>query len=267
MVRHRGSQDDHMITSRNFTLTALWRNTKIVGRKFMQTNPMLARLVAVVLFMITMGKAHAGSVIGVVKFSGAIPKLPTVVVSKDQDYCGDFLANDTYLIDENGNLQNAVVFLDPAQPGLPPDAQKLNLIENDGCRYIPRVKAMQKGERLRIKNNDPKLHIPHGYLKDKTIFMLSLPFKNTALEATQKIREPGVLKLVCDTHAWMLGYLHVFDHPYFAVSDESGGFKISNIPAGRYTLHAWHEDAGVRTQEVLVTDTGEIRIVFEFSKQ
>jgi hypothetical protein len=64
----------------------------------------------------------------------------------------------------------------------------------------------------------------------------------------------------------MLGFIHVFDHPYFAVTDDKGVFSISNVPAGTYTLKAWHEDAGVRTQEVIVSETGEVRANFEFSK-
>jgi hypothetical protein len=220
----------------------------------------------VLLFLLFANRADGGSITGEVKFSGAPPKLPLIVVSKDQDYCGELLPNETYLIDFNGGLRNAVVFLDAAPTGVPVDSQKLNLIENNGCRYFPRVLAMQKGERLRVKNNDPKLHIPHSYLKEKTIFMLSLPFKNTALEATHKIREPGVLRLVCDTHAWMLGYLHVFDHPYFAVTNENGMFTIPNVPPGKYTLQAWHEEAGLKSQEITVVEHGELRVGFEFSK-
>jgi hypothetical protein len=210
--------------------------------------------------------AESGSIGGEVKFSGAPPKLSSVIVSKDQDYCGEFLQNETYLVDSNGRLKNVVVFLDAVPAGAHVDIQKLNVVENNGCRYAPRITAMRKGERLVIRNNDPKLHIPHSYLRERTVFMLSLPFKNTALDATRKIREAGILKLVCDTHAWMAGYLHVFDHPYFAVTDEHGAFTISNVPAGRYTLQAWHEDAGVRTQEITVTENEEIRVGFEFSE-
>jgi len=223
---------------------------------------------ALIIFMplLAATNADSGSITGDVRFSGARPTLSSVSVSKDQDYCGESLPNETYLIDPNGGLRNAVVFLEAAPAAAPADPEKLNIIENNGCRYVPRIVAMQKGERLRIKNNDPKLHIPHSYLKERTVFMLSLPFKNTALDATHKIREPGLLKLVCDTHAWMLGFLHVFDHPYFAVTDENGNFTIPNVPAGQYTLYAWHEDAGVRRHDITVPDSGQLNVKFEFSK-
>jgi hypothetical protein len=141
------------------------------------------------------------------------------------------------------------------------------VIENNGCRYAPRIVAMQKGEQLKVRNADPKLHIPHSYLQERTVFMLSLPFRNTILDATQKIRETGIMKLVCDTHAWMLGYVHVFGHRFFSLTDEQGTFSIANVPAGTYILKAWHEDAGVRSQEITVPENGEIRVGFEFSKK
>src|SRR5919109_590339 len=203
---------------------------------------------------------HGGTITGDVTFLDSAPTLGPVKVTKDQDYCGETLPNETYLVDANGGLKNVVLFLEAVQPAVLVDAQKLNIIENTGCRYAPRILAMQKGEGLRVRNNDPKLHIPHSYLNEKTVFMLSLPFKNTILDATQKIRDTGILKLVCDTHAWMLGYVYVFDHPFFAVTDDKGVFSIPNVPAGTYTLKAWHEDAGVRSQEVVVSDSGEVRI-------
>jgi hypothetical protein len=215
----------------------------------------------------TVGAVDAGSITGEVKFIGPPPKFAPVAVSKDQDYCGETLANETYLIDGNKGLKNAVVFLDTALPFTPADPQKLNIIENSGCQYVPRVLALQKGERLRVRNNDPKLHIPHSYLNERTVFMLSLPFKNSILDATRKIRDAGMLKLVCDTHAWMLGFVHVFDHPYFAVTDAKGTFSILNVPSGTYTLKVWHEDGGVKSQEVTVSDSGEVRANFEFTKK
>jgi hypothetical protein len=224
-------------------------------------------MILVAVYFVAAANVDAGTITGDVTFVDSPPKMAPVKVTKDQDYCGETLPNESYLVDANGGLKNVVVFLEAGQPAIPADPQKLNMIENTGCRYAPRVLAMQKGERLRVKNNDPKLHIPHSYLNEKTVFMLSLPFKNSILDATQKIRDAGILKLVCDTHAWMLGFVHVFDHPFFAVTDDKGAFSIPNVPARTYTLNAWHEDAGVRSQEVIVSESGEVRVNFEFSKK
>jgi hypothetical protein len=224
-------------------------------------------IILAAVYFVAPANVHAGTITGDVTFADSVPTLAPVKVTKDQDYCGETLPNETYLVDANGKLKNVVVFLEAVQPAVLADPQKLNIIENTGCRYAPRILAMQKGERLKVRNNDPKLHIPHSYLNEKTVFMLSLPFKNTILDATQKIRDTGILKLVCDTHAWMLGYVYVFDHPFFAVSDDRGAFSIPNVPAGTYTLKAWHEDAGVRSQEVVVSESGEVPVTFDFRKK
>ena len=63
------------------------------------------------------GNTHAGSIVGEVKFTDAPPRLQLVKVSEDQDYCGETLPNETYLIDSNGGLKNVVVYLEAAPAG------------------------------------------------------------------------------------------------------------------------------------------------------
>jgi hypothetical protein len=232
----------------------------------MRKTVSVAALVTVVsTFIFT--AAFAGSIIGQVTFADDPPPMPAVKVSKDQDYCGESLPNETYLIGSDGGLQNVVVFVDISSSKAEGDPQKDNTLNNTACRYSPRILALQKGERLRVKNNDPKLHIPHSYHEERTVFNLSLPFRGTTIDATPRIRQAGVLKVVCDTHAWMLAYIHVFDHPYFAVTDERGIFSISNLPAGTYVLKAWHEDIGVKSQELTIPESGDVRASFEFTKK
>jgi hypothetical protein len=223
----------------------------------------LASLIAILIF----ADVQAGSIVGDVKFMDALPKLQPIKVSKDQDYCGETLPNETYVIAPNGGLKNVVVYIESAPQGKPADLKKENFLYNDGCRYSPHVSAIYLGEKLKVKSHDPKLHIPHGYLGDRTVFNLSLPFKNTTLDATSRIRQPGMMKVVCDTHAWMLGFVHVFDHPFFAVTNEQGAFSIPDLPAGNYILKAWHEEGGTKSQEITVFESGEVRTMFEFSRK
>ena len=223
--------------------------------------------VVTIFFTLLFNQVLAGSITGEVKFVNESPKAAPVKVSKDQDYCGDTLSNETYLIGSDDALKNVVVFVEVASSAAAADPQKENILNNTGCLYSPRILAMQKGEKLKVRNNDPKLHIPHSYREDKTVFNLSLPFRGTTIDVTPRIRQAGVLKVVCDTHAWMMAYIHVFEHPYFSVTDDRGTFAISNVPAGTYILTAWHEDAGVKSQEITVSETGDIRTVFEFTKK
>jgi len=189
--------------------------------------------------------------------------LPGIKATKDQDYCGGSVPDETYIIGQDGSLRNAVVYLEKigSHPG---SSRREHRLDNSRCRFVPRVIAMMRGEKLIIHNSDPKLHIVHSYLEKRTVFNLSLPFRGLGMEVTQRIKGPGMLQVNCDSHAWMRGYIHVFDHPFFAVTGERGSFFIADIPAGSYTLAAWHEGAGVRSREVRVSEEGEIQAGFEF---
>src|SRR5262249_24013432 len=132
----------------------------------MRKTVSVAALVTVVsTFIFT--AAFAGSIIGHVTFADDPPPMPAVKVSKDQDYCGETLPNETYLIGSDGGLQNVVVFIETSPSRAEGDPQKDNILNNTACRYSPRIQALQKGERLRVKNNDPKLHIPHSYHEER----------------------------------------------------------------------------------------------------
>ena len=207
--------------------------------------------------------AEAGSIHGEISFAGTLPESNRIKVTKDQDYCGEFIPDETYLVGAAGTLKNVVVFLDKA-PATPAPWGKEHILENSGCRFVPRILAMMKGERLVTKNSDTKLHIVHSYLDKRTVFNVSLPFRGHTLEVTRRIDKMGILQVNCDTHAWMRGYIHVFDHPYFAVSEERGSFTIPDVPPGRYILKAWHEMAGTQAREVTVPDQGKVKIDFEF---
>ncbi len=208
--------------------------------------------------------AEAASIWGEVKFTGPLPKLSRIKVTKGQDYCGEAIPDETYLVNSIGGLKNAVLFLEQAPASAAP-ARKEHMLENSGCRFVPRVLAIMKGEKLFVKNSDPKLHIVHSYLDKRTVFNLSLPFRGHTMDITRKINKAGILQVNCDTHAWMRGYIHIFDHPFFAVSDEQGSFTIPDVPPGKYTLKAWHEEVGIQSREITV-NTEELKIGFEFKK-
>jgi hypothetical protein len=218
---------------------------------------------ALCLLALTGPLSHAGSISGTVRLKEAAPAAKVIKVSKDQDYCGVSLPDETYVVGPDGGLKHVVIFVEGAtavETPLPTE----RLLENDGCLFAPRVLAMRLGEKLLLRNRDPKLHIVHSYLDQRTVFNASLPFRNTKLDITSKIRAAGLLKITCDTHAWMRGYVRVFDHPFFAVTDERGEFSIPDVPSGKYFVKAWHEAAGIRTQEITVSEDGDSRIDFDF---
>ena len=73
-----------------------------------------------------------------------------------------------------------------------------------------------------------------------------------------------MIPIKCDLHSWMRAYVGVVDHPYFAVTTDGGKFELKNLPAGTYTIEAWHEKAGTQTQQVTVgqKETKEIGFTY-----
>jgi hypothetical protein len=74
-----------------------------------------------------------------------------------------------------------------------------------------------------------------------------------------------MLKLGCDVHRWMVAFVGVMSHPYFAVSGADGQFRIAHVPAGSYTVKTWHEQFGERTQTVAVKPGGTARVDFTYA--
>src|SRR6188768_905328 len=123
------------------------------------STPMMPRLLLIATlfngFFMGFDIVYAGMITGEVKFVDNLAKPLPIKLTKDQDYCGETLPNETYLIGANGGLKNVVLFIESPPSGKPADPQKENFLYNDGCRYAPRVLAFQKGERLRVKSHDP----------------------------------------------------------------------------------------------------------------
>jgi hypothetical protein len=74
-------------------------------------------IVSAIICLLTAQTAYSGSIVGEVRFTNAPPQLVPIRVTKDQDYCGDTLPNEIYLVDSNGGLKNVVVFIESAPSG------------------------------------------------------------------------------------------------------------------------------------------------------
>jgi uncharacterized protein (DUF2141 family) len=81
-----------------------------------------------------------------------------------------------------------------------------------------------------------------------------------------EFKQAEIVKITCDAHPWMTGWIVVSEDPYVAVTDASGNFKIENVPPGTYTLEAWHETLGSTKQQVAVKAGETAKVAFELKK-
>ncbi|OGQ24534.1 MAG: hypothetical protein A3C54_00575 [Deltaproteobacteria bacterium RIFCSPHIGHO2_02_FULL_60_17] len=207
--------------------------------------------------------SDGGSVSGVVKFKGAAPAPKKLEITKDKEVCAKSGKTDPSLIVSGGNLINAVVTITDINKGKKMEPQKVKLDQN-GCEYKPHVLAMAAGSSVDILNPDGILHNVHSYSKANSPFNMAQPkFKKTI---TVKVDKPEVINLKCDVHGWMNAWLFVAANPYFSVTDNSGGFKLTDVPAGTYNVEVWHETLGKASQKVTVKAKADTKVSFEMGK-
>jgi hypothetical protein len=212
------------------------------------------------------GAATAGAVSGKITFAGTAPK-PRPVVMKSDPLCaktGEGVTSEVLLVGAGGGLQNVFVYV---KDGLgnrkfPAPTTPVSL-DQKGCRYVPHVFGIQVGQPWRVTNSDETLHNVHTLPKANKEENFSQPKKTPAVTKTFAKVEIGV-PVRCDVHGWMNGYAGVVDHPFFAVSGADGTFVIKGLPAGSYTLEAWHERLGTQTQKITVDAKGTGTAAFAF---
>jgi plastocyanin len=156
-----------------------------------------------------------------------------------------------YVVGEGNGLANVFVYVkEGAKAGAAP-AGKGPTLDQKGCEYNPYVMGVQAGQAFDVKNSDNLLHNVHALPKNNKEKNLAQPIPMVSAFMFDK---PEVLvKFKCDVHPWMFAYVGVTDHPYQAVTDKDGNFKISGLPAGDYTIEAYHLKGGAKTEKVTVT--------------
>ena len=206
-----------------------------------------------------------GSVSGTVTYAGD-QKDGSVTFTKDKEVCKNADGTDTAvegaLVAADGKLKNAVVYLTGIKEGKKFTSESVT-VDNVGCVFVPRVAIGKKGGKLVAKNSDPVLHNTHLYLKkgNKNIFNIALP---TTKPIEKPLRKSGLVDVKCDAHEWMQAYLYVSEHPYATVTDASGAFSMSDVPAGEYSGKVWHEKLGEKDFKVKVDAGGSATVAVAF---
>ena len=199
-----------------------------------------------------------GTIEADVKYNGA-PQVEKLKVNKDTEKCGTEAVIEKVVVGGNKGLANAVVSV-PGAKGVG-KATKAT-IDQHGCKFVPHVVAMNPGD-LELKNSDDILHNIHTYSTANPSINKAQPkFKKVM---TEKLEKPEYVKLTCDVHSWMLGWVAVTPGPA-SVTDKDGVAKIENVPVGRQKVEVWHETLGKQEKEVDVKAGQATKVSFEMKK-
>jgi hypothetical protein len=200
-----------------------------------------------------------GTIKGQVVYGGSpLPKqLPIAAVDKHQDKAacqaqGTTVDQDWVVNPKNKGVKWTFVWLQadkgqklPIHPDLQTIKQKELVVDQPCCTFIPHALGMREGQVLIAKNSAP---MPHNFkwggnpTKNPGNNVL-IPSKGQ-IEIKDLVADRFPISVSCTIHPWMKAWVRVYDHPYFAVTDENGNFEIKDAPAGNYHLVVWHESVG-----------------------
>jgi len=186
-----------------------------------------------------------------------------VATGKDAKVCGDSAA--VRQSNANGTaLGNALVWIDGIQAGKPLPEERRETITMERCHFEPRVLAVVAGSTINVFSRDRVAHTARFYREGagEPVAFARTVDEGQVVPSEQIASAPGIVEARCTLHPWARGYVAVFEHPYFAVTDASGKFSIAGLPGGTYTVKVWHEglEKPVEQRVTLAGGTGQLDV-------
>jgi plastocyanin len=159
----------------------------------------------------------------------------------------------------------SVVYVDTISGKTFPAPTQHPVIDQKGLVFQPHVTAVQVGTTVDFLNSDSVAHnVFWTSIGGNKKLNHNLGTWPKGERKSFKFDTPGAVPILCNVHPEMSAYLVVVPTPYFAVSDQTGTYKIENVPDGSYTVVAWHD--GAKNQSKPVAVTGDAKADFTLSK-
>ena len=207
----------------------------------------------------------AGTVSGKVTYTGTPAKPKPIDMSKEPTCAKQHatpLTTETVVSGPNNALANVVIYLSAGAPDEGQVPSQAVTFEQKGCQYLPHVLAMHTGQELKVVNSDQTSHNIHPLAKINREWNKSQPPGTPPL--SEKYDKEEFITVKCNVHPWMRGYFAVLKTSHYDISKDDGGFKLPNLPPGKYTVTAWHEDYGTQTADVTITGNETKDVAFTF---
>jgi plastocyanin len=156
---------------------------------------------------------------------------------------------------QNPIANETLVWLEPVGVRAPRPAPAKFQMVTRGKMLVPHVLAIPVGSTVEFPNEDPISHNLFS-LSSNNAFDLGLYRKGAG--KAQRFDTPGLVNVYCNVHPNMSAVIQVMATPYYAFADQSGNYALTNVPAGRYRLVAWNEQAGQIESPIDVASSGVV---------
>jgi plastocyanin len=198
--------------------------------------------------------ASAGSITGTVRAEGK-PEAGATRGGKYDSRKFKFVEKVDY-----SQLTDFIVYIDQPVTNAPVSSAKtVQVVTQRDAVFRPQVLPVLAGTTVEWPNKDDIFHNVFS-MSESNPFDLGL-YKDPELKKVQ-FKNPGRVDVFCSIHSQMSCVVLVLQNPFFAVTDSSGCFRITNVPAGTYKVKAWHKRLPPDFKEVVVPETGEVKIDF-----
>jgi len=180
-----------------------------------------------------------------------------------QRTCGEVIPDETLRTNQDGAIADVVVYLEDgrmlSKEGGSTDLRQA-IIDQRKCAFKPPVTVAPAGGLLEILNSDPLLHNVRADRDSQSVFNFAMPIEGMR-SRRQLPPQPAILRLHCDVHPWMQAVIRTFDHSYFALSDETGAYRLGKVPSGQHKLIFWHSRLPQQSVDVELSDRPAVQDV------
>ena len=238
-------------------------------------------IITLLLFAMITGLAYAGNIKGTVTYEGDVPARPALTINTSEQHCIDSTEgakSENLVVSKSKGIQNVVLYARGRGYTVTPLEENIT-VDQKNCRYLPHVIVVPTGSTVELTSSDPVAHNVHSHAEKNEAKNVLINQKGTKIDYT--ITKAEFIKLTCDIHAWMSGYIVAVDSNYYTVtgqkddkdkfidpdtyekSTDTGKFTLKEVPAGRTRVIAWHEDLGSANKIVEVPEEGDVTVEFK----